>query len=305
MDMKKFNKFMMKFAPMLMQMKMRERGYEAWGETQRRTIHESLKADLQRYAALEMKAGRERNAAFALKYADKIVGAIEKSLEGMDRPGLLMPQRVKEAGIPAPPFEPTVSHEEAIDPYQVLMEDIEKLYGGEVGPEKKDVIARTVGLKGSDFMQKIIEDVAKARRAEEGMKLQARKVTVEEKKIPIREAELKAGGVPKKSALENKLDSKLKERWGIIEKLAKAETEEEWGVSTKATQVLKNRIEQLSKSIRSLKEKTGTDPDERHAKGARFLKSKGYSKKDLLENERVKSWINEAKLTVWILLEYF
>lgn len=304
MDMKKFNKFMMTFAPMLMQTKMRERGYEAWGETQRQTIYESLAADLQRYAALEMKAGRERNAKFAINYADQIIRAITKSLEGMDRPGLLMSQRTKEAGIPTP-FEPTVSHEEAIDPYQVLMEDIEKLYGGEVSPEKKDVIARTVGLKGSKFMKKIIEDVAKARKEEAERGLTARKVAVEEKKLPIREAELKAGGVPKKSALENKLDSKLKERWGIIEKLAKAETEEEWGVSTKATQVLKNRIEQLNKSIHSLKEKTGTDPDERHAKAAEFLKAKGYSKKDLLEDERAMSWITENKLTVWILLEYF
>lgn len=305
MDLKKFHKFMAEFAPMLMQMKMRERGYEAWGETQRKTIYESLAADLQRYAALEMKAGRERNAVFALKYADHIIKAVIKGTEGADRPGLLIQQRVKEAGVPVPPFEPTVSREEAIEPTQALMEDIEKLYGG-ISPEQKDVIARGVDLKGSKFMKKIIEDVAKARGAEAERGLQDRKITLEEKKLPIRIKELEGKGEPKKSVLENKLDSKLKERWGIIEKLAKVAVEEGWGTAgEKVPQVLKNRIEQLNKQIHSLKEKTGTDPDERHAKAAEFLKSKGYSKKDLLEDERIMSWITENKLTVWILLEYF
>lgn len=296
MDLRKFNEFMMKFAPMLMKQKMsldyeRERN-RMW-----------LERTLEEYAAWAETQGKIGEANFIRNNKERLADLTAKGLKGIDRPELLFQPRLEEAGIELP-FEPTVSHEEAIEPTQVLMGDTAKLYPG-ISPEEIEAIVRGVPLKGSDSMQKILESVVKARKEEAERGLTARKVTVEEKKLPIREAELKAGGVPKRSALENKLDSKLKERWGIIEKLAKAETEEEWGISTKATQVLKNRIEQLNKSIRSLKEKTGTDPDERHAKGAEFLKSKGYSKKDLLEDERVMSWITENKLTVWILLEYF
>lgn len=143
-----------------------------------------------------------------------------------------------------------------------------------------------------------------------GRALTARGLDIEEALVPVRkeelairrdELELKKKGKGKESEAAKKLDSKIKERWTTIEKFYKPEE----STTTELKEVYEARLESLNKEIHSLKDKAGVDPDERYDRLAKKLKAQGFKKRDLFENEELKSWMDQNNFTVWVLLEYF
>ena len=274
------------------------REYGAWGEQQEKLQQSGLKKE-----ALLM-----------------LLELMAKGVEKSDRPGLKMLEMLPQLGITKEAYPelglptPTISYEEAMDPYEEATKMVMQSYEGLSYPEAQ-AIAKMVMTKGSDFTSELIKDVAKLKKEEEerglrkeeiGEAVKGRKLREEE--LGVRRAELvaKEKGEPKTSTLETRLESKRQERWTLAEKILRPEE----SVTSKQVDNWKKQVEALNDDIKRIKKKLGydtpeTDPDAKHAAAAKILRSQGYKKQDLFDNKNAIAWINENNLSVWVLLEYF
>lgn len=305
-NLRNFHKFMSQYVPFLVQQKAEEdrvkrylekslTEYSAWGEQQKALQESGLNKEV---ALILMKMLAER-------------------FKDSDRPVVQMLEMLPETGIQKAYPElrlptPTVGYEEAITPYQELGKGVLSSYGTMKYPEA-DVIENFIRLRGSKEANKFMDEIAKMQKEEAERKIREDELEEQRKRTRLgweelgirkKEVALEEKGEPKRSALETRLDSKRKERWGIMEKMLR------YDVTSYQIKSYRAYIDSLNEDIKGIKEKlskdkTWLDPDKRYADAAEVLKSGGYTKKDLFESDYVKGWLAENNLVIWLLLEYF
>jgi len=318
-DWESFNRQMGNFAPlfkMMIQRKLEEERvrrwlekskeeYKAWGEQQRITQERgaaiSRRDQLIQFGRVYFKDKPHAMSQF-LNYVNNLFPDQPMGAE-------FVPENLQEilAGARGATTDAIMAEQAAEPITQDVVADLVSSYGYEMPTEGiRSVLAEKKAAADRALRERTL-DVGETRGAAERA-LTARGLDIEEALVPVRKGELAVRvreaedkGKPKKSALENKLDSKRKERWTTIEKFYKPEE----STTTELKEVYEARIESLNKEIHALKGKTGTDPDERYDRLAKKLKAQGFKRKDLFENEELKLWMNQNNFVVWILLEYF
>jgi hypothetical protein len=289
--------------PMLYQRKMQEEQVRRW-----------LEKSLAEYEAWGKQQETVQNRSLQNAITEMIVKLGLEGAQDLDRPVLGGLERLEEAGVGEAYPElrlptPRTSYEEAVIPYQDLAKSLVESKEGMRLPEAQAII-NAIRLKGSDFLDEWVKDVVKTQQAEKERGIRAGELKEKEKSRQLSEKELaqrekefkgETGKGKKKTDLEKDLDNLSEDRWTAIEDIEDLDPE----IDEEKYKTLKSKILNLNTKIKSLKEKVGSDPDKRHAAAAKELKQKGYTENDILSDPDVKAEIENAGLSVWILLEYF
>lgn len=301
-NMKKFHTFMAQFMPILLRQKYQEDQVRMW-----------LEKSLAEYEAYGKTQEETQNRSLQNAIIEALVKSGLKGAEDLDRPLLGGIERLGEAGVGEAYPElrlptPQTSYEESIKPYQDLASDYVSSQMGKRLPEAK-AIMNSIKLRGSSSLDEWVKDVMKSQQEKKAMDVRGQELGEKKKSRELaektlgqreKEYETETKGGRKKSDLTKDLTKLRENRWKAIEDIEAMDEE----IDEKEYKALRSKIFNMNTEIKSLKKKTGSDPDESYAKAAKELKEKGYSKADLFEDQ-IKRLIDEKGLSIWILLEYF
>ena len=158
----------------LMQMKVRKRGYEAWGDVQEQLQRSGLARRLEGYEAQEEMQKRLLEAGYSRDVTKMILATIVQGAAGFGRPGIEAVERIREIGlgeVPGIPEEIPGQYEAIQDPYASLMPAIgRRLEAGEY-PSEEEMTTMT-RLLGPDKLQEFLGQAERARTgiAERGLR---------------------------------------------------------------------------------------------------------------------------------------
>ena len=260
-DLTDFNKFMSQLMRILMQQKVRERGYKAWGGVQEELQRSGLARRLEGYAAQEEMQKRLLEAGYSRDVVKMILASIIKGTEGYGRPGIEALERIGQVGLgetPGIPPEVPGQYEEVTAPYVNLMPALgRRLEEGEY-PSREEMAILT-RLLGPEKVQEFLEQAEKVKAgraqrevsrgktalgwAELGVKREGKKLT--KKQL---EDELKFFG-KKEKVFVDKLES-LEEEIGLTEDDPKAEE-----LKTQISEMRQNQLNTLDQLLGDLDKK--------------------------------------------------
>lgn len=215
-DLTDFNKFMSQLMRILVQQRVQQRGYEAWGDVQRQLQESRLAGQLKAYEASEEMQKRLLEAGYSRDVVKMILGVITQGVEGFGgRPGVEAVRRIREiglGGVPGVPEEIPGRHEEIMEPYAGLMPALgRRLEAGEY-PSEEEMTVMT-RILGPARLQEYLKELEKTKIGREKIKVEREKIGLGREKL---EAE-KKGEIPDKE-LQKKLDNLYKERDKYVEK---------------------------------------------------------------------------------------
>jgi hypothetical protein len=256
-----FSKFMSELMRILMQQKVRERGYEAWGSVQEELQRSGLARRLEGYEAQEEMQRRLLNAGYSRDVVKMLLATITKGTEGYGRPGIESMERIRQAGLgetPGMPPEIPGQHEKVTEPYANLMPALgRRLEAGKypsreematltrlLGPEKvQEFLEMAEKAKAGGEQREISREKTKLGYAELGVKKEGKKLT--KKQL---EDELKFFG-KKEKVFVDKLES-LEEEIGLTEDDPKAEE-----LKTQISEMRQNQLNTLDQLLGDLDKK--------------------------------------------------
>jgi len=276
-DLTDFNKFMSQLMRILLQQRVRERGYGAWGKVQEELQRSGLARRLEGYAAQEEMEKRLLEAGYSRDVVKMILASIIKGTEAFGRPGVEALSRIRQVGLgetPGIPEEIPGQYEEIMEPYASLMPALgRRLQEGEYpSREEMSILTR---LLGAERVQEFLEQAEKVRSGKEKLAVERRKVTVAEKK---QEAEKKG-----EKDLAKKLEQKIKLLKATQEKLAKPVED----VTKEQKKLWQSNLEELEQEINELRARLGKKTDEQYRALAVQLNARGFKLEDLNKNREL------------------
>lgn len=282
-------------------------------EMQRKQVQRWLEKQLIEYLAWGQQQQQLQKSGYNYDVLSQILKAVIGGTKGLARPGLEATTRARGLGIPLPQGIRELSPEEitrTLTPYGETMTGLTKGLEPEALPYSEEIITAATRLLGpkatSEWIDRREKGISERKKAE----LREREAKAQEETTKLGWAELgeRKKGEEKKPDVEKRLNSLREKRWNAIINLSKLGDKMDEDVifsEDKQIKTLRSKILSMNNDIKGLKKKLGDDPDKRHAAAAKQIKQQGYSRKDLFENEQLKSWIEENELSVWVLLEYF
>lgn len=292
-----FNKFMSVFMRILMQQKVQQRGYEAWGDVQEQLQRSGLARRLEGYAASEEMQKRLLQAGYSRDVVKMILTSIFRGAEGYGRPGVEALSRIRQIGLgetPGIPPEIPGQYEEIQQPYANLMPALgRRLEAGEY-PSREEMAILT-RILGAEKVQEFLEQAEKVRSEKGKLAVAERKVTVEEKKLGLEEKGEKDLG--------KLLKEKMKQLKAQQEKLAKPPED----VSPEQKKLWKSNIEELQQEINEIRKKLGRKTDEEYRALAADLNRRGLASKaiDIETNRELKQALKAQGYNIARLKRFF
>jgi hypothetical protein len=149
----------------LLQQKVRERGYGAWGKVQEELQRSGLARRLEGYTAQEEMQKRLLEAGYSRDIVKMLLATISKGTEEYGRPGVETIERMRQVGLgetPGIPPEIPGQYEEVMEPYANLMPALgRRLQDGEY-PSREEMATLT-RLLGADKVQEFLEQAEKVK----------------------------------------------------------------------------------------------------------------------------------------------
>lgn len=248
-DLTDFNKFMSQLMQILMQQKVRERGYQSWGKVQEELQRSGLARRLEGYTAQEEMQNRLLQAGYSRDVVKMLLATIAKGTEGYGRPGIETIQRIRETGLgetPGIPPEIPGQYEEVTAPYESIMPAIgRRLQEGEY-PSREEMAILT-RLLGPEKVQEFLEQAEKVKAGRAQRKVSADKTALGWAELGLK----KPGEKLTKKQLEDKLKFFGKKEKVFVDKLETLEeeiglTEDDPKAEELKTQISEMRQNQLN-----------------------------------------------------------
>ena len=244
-----FNQFMSELMRILMQQKVRERGYQSWGKVQEELQRSGLARRLEGYTAQEEMQKRLLQEGYSRDVVKMLLATIFKGAEGYGRPGVEALERTRKVGLgetPGIPPEIPGQYEEITGQYESLMPAIgRKLAAGQY-PSREEMAILT-RLLGPEKLQEFLEQAEKVKAGRAG-----REVSREKTRLGYAELGLKTPGAKlTKKQLEDKLKFFSKKEKVFVDKLETLEeqiglTEDDPEAERLQTQISEMRQNQLN-----------------------------------------------------------
>lgn len=272
-----FNKFMSELMRILIQEKVRERGYQAWGDVQEELQRSGLARRLEGYTAQEEMQNRLLQAGYSRDVVKMILASVTKGTEGFGRPGVEALERIRQLGLgetPGIPPEVPGQYEEVTAPYAQLLPALaRRLQEGEY-PSREEMAILT-RLLGPEKVQEFLKQAEKVRSEKGKLKVAQRKVTVEERKLGLEEKG--------KKDLGKTLIAKIKLLKATQEKLAKPVED----VTREQKALWQSNVEELEQEINEIRARLGKKTDEQYRALAVQLNARGFALADLDKNKEL------------------
>ena len=216
-----FNQFMSELMRILMQQKVRERGYKAWGSVQEELQRSGLARRLEGYQAQEEMQSRLLEAGYSRDVVKMLLATIFKGTEGYGRPGVEALERTRQVGLgetPGIPPEIPGQYKEVMEPYANLMPAIGRRLEKGQYPSREEMAILT-RLLGADKVQEFLEQAekVKAGRAQ-------REISRDKTKLGWAQLEVKGEKLTKKQ-LEDQLKFFGKKEKVFVDELESLEKE--------------------------------------------------------------------------------
>ena len=244
-----FNKFMSELMRILMQQKVRERGYQSWGKVQEELQRSGLARRLEGYTAQEEMQKRLLEAGYSRDVVKMLLATIFKGTEGYGRPGVEAIERIGQLGLgetPGVPPQVPGQYEEVTTGHENMMAALgRRLEEGEY-PSREELAVLTRQL-GPEKVQEFLEQAEKVKAGRA-----ARQVSREKTKLGYAELGLKTPGAKlTKKQLEDKLKFFSKKEKVFVDKLETLEeeiglTEDDPKAEQLKTQISEMRQNQLN-----------------------------------------------------------
>ena len=248
-DLTDFNKFMSQLMRILMQQKVRERGYQAWGDVQEQLQRSGLARRLEGYEAQEEMQKRLLEAGYSRDVVKMLLETISKGTQEYGRPGIETVERIRQIGLgetPGIPPEIPGQYEETMAPYASLMPALgRRLEAGEY-PSREEMAILT-RLLGADKVQEFLEQAEKVKAGRAQREVARGKTALGWAELGLK----KPGEKLTKKQLEDKLKFFAKKERVFVDKLESLEeeiglTEDDPKAEELKTQISEMRQNQLN-----------------------------------------------------------